>query len=174
MPASRIYAMLVLLVCNRSIRILALVLTFAASGGCEHGPTRYQVSGHVFYKDGSVPQGEVCTVHFLPSDRSPSKTRHGASGAFGTDGAFELMTRKPGDGVDPGEYTVTFAVRKSIKDPVSLIAEKYTNPHKTPYKVTVDRDRDDLKFEIEPRLAMSTNARLRGAEKPSDINKAMK
>jgi hypothetical protein len=109
-----------------------------------------QVRGKVFYKDGTVPQAAVCVVRFQPTEQSTAKIRKGATSAIEPDGSFELCTRVPGDGVYHGEYAVTFAVLKSVMDMTPLIQEKYTRPDTTPYKVTVDDDIDDLKFEIEP------------------------
>jgi hypothetical protein len=116
--------------------------------GCNRGPAMSQVSGKVFYKDGSVPRGGVCAVRFEPI--SAVEVRKGASGTIEPDGSFTMWTRKPGDGVYHGEYAVTFAVWKAVMDPTSLIQDKYTRSDTTPYKVTVDGDQHDLKFEIEP------------------------
>jgi len=107
-----------------------------------------QVSGKVLYPDGSVPKGGICTVQFVPI--SAVEVRKAATGFIGSDGSFEMYTRKPGDGVFLGEYAVTFAVWKGPRDPTSLIDEKYTASTTTPYKVKIDGDKTDLAFEIEP------------------------
>jgi hypothetical protein len=117
---------------------------------CGCGSDTAKVSGKVFYKDGTVPKGEVCALRFEPTQESTAKVRKAASGAIGPDGSFELNTRQAGDGVHKGEYAVTFVVRKSAMEGGSLVAEKYTNAATTPYKVTVDRNLSALKFEIEP------------------------
>jgi hypothetical protein len=113
----------------------------------------YQVRGKVLYKDGSVPKGGVCVVQFIPTSESTGEVRRGAGGPINPDGSFEMHTRKAGDGVFPGEYAVTFAVWPGPMDPRPLVLPKYINPKTTPYKVTVDHNIDDLKFEIEPQPA---------------------
>jgi hypothetical protein len=107
-----------------------------------------QVSGEVFYTDGSVPQAGVCLVRFEPLNAV--EIRKGAVGYIQPDGSFEMWTRVPGDGVYHGEYAVAFTVRKGVMDHTPYIVEKYMRSDMTPYKVTVDDDIEDLKFEIEP------------------------
>jgi hypothetical protein len=109
-----------------------------------------QVSGKVLYKDGSVPRGGVCVVNFQPATNSTAEVRKGASGAIGSDGAFEMWTRMPGDGVYHGEYNVAFVILKGPSDPTPLVQPKYANARTSGYEVTVDDDISDLKFEIEP------------------------
>lgn len=118
--------------------------------GCNRGPTMHEVSGHVFFKDGTVPQGGIAVVVLQPRKDSTAQVRKGASGAIRSDGSFELWTKKQGDGVFQGEYQVAFTVLKAPMDPKPLIVEKYTRPETSGYEVTVDRDISDLKFEIEP------------------------
>jgi hypothetical protein len=109
-----------------------------------------RVSGKVFYKDGSVPRGAVCVVSLLPTDDSTAEIRKGATGAIAEDGAFDMMTRKPGDGVYLGDYSVTFTVLRNPRDPgTSLISPKYGNPATTPYKLKVDGNKEGLRYEIE-------------------------
>jgi hypothetical protein len=130
---------------------LVLALLGLACTGCEHGPRMYKVSGKVTFKGGSMPHAGVCTVQFIPSTDTTATERKGAGGAINPDGTFEMHTRKPGDGVVPGEYDVTFAIWPGPMDPRSLILPKYTSPSTTPFKnVKIDRDRSDLEFEVEP------------------------
>jgi len=134
-------------------RWFVVVLALGALAGCgERGPKMHQVSGHVFYKDGSVPTGGVCLVGLEPAENSTAKIRKGATGVIGPDGAFELITRKPGDGVHDGEYAVRFVVRKNGLDPAtSLIPQKYESGTTSGIEhIVVDRDISDLKFELEP------------------------
>jgi len=110
----------------------------------------YRVRGHVFYKDGTVPRGAVAVVVLQPKKDTTAELHKGASGAINPDGSFELFTRKGGDGVYKGEYDVGFTVLKATMDPKPLILDKYTRPGEAGYSVVVDRNIDDLKFEIEP------------------------
>jgi hypothetical protein len=123
----------------------------AATVGCDKGPATAKVSGKVFYKDGTVPRGGVCTVQFLPVAGSTAAVRSAASGVIESDGSFVLARRKAGDGVYLGDYSVIFAVWRNPLDPsTSMIAPKYGSPAMTPYKITVEHDVSDLKYEIEP------------------------
>lgn len=135
---------------NRVLLVPLCLTAVAFSLGCNRGPEMYEVSGHVYYKDGTVPRGGVAVVFLQPTKESSATVRKGASGAIQPDGSFQLWTRRAGDGVHKGEYNVGFNVLKSPMDPKPLIHEKYTNPATSGYSVTVDRDINDLKFEIEP------------------------
>jgi hypothetical protein len=44
---------------------------------------------------------------------------------------------------------------KGPMDPTSLILPKYTNSNDPPYEITVDSNKDDLKYEIESLPGMS-------------------
>ena len=121
-----------------------------------------KVSGTVTYTDGKIPQGDVAVVRFNPEDGSTAVIRKGASGSISPDGRFEMMTRVPGDGVYYGEYAVTFVVLRA-GSPGNSVLHKYTNPRTTPFKVKIDGNKDDLKFEIES-AAGATSA---GGPKPS-------
>jgi hypothetical protein len=119
--------------------------------GCDRGPDMAQVSGKVFYKDGTVPKGAVALVQFSPTQGSSAEVRKGATGAIMPDGSFTLYTRRPGDGVYHGEYNASFSVLKAVMDPKQMIQPHYTNSALTPYKdIKVEDDIEDLKFEIEP------------------------
>jgi hypothetical protein len=110
----------------------------------------YQVSGKVLYKDGSVPKAPVALVRFEPTQKSTAEIRKAATGEIGPDGSFTLYTRKPGDGVIPGEYHVAFTLCKSAVDTTPMIPAKYAFANQSPYTITVDGNKTDLKYEIEP------------------------
>jgi hypothetical protein len=122
----------------------------------------YQVSGKVHYKDGTVPKGGVALVGFTPTKESTAEVRQAATGAIGPDGSFTMFSRVVGDGVYAGDYIVTFAVAKAPMDPTPLIMAKYMSPATTPYKITVDGNKDNLDYEIEP-LPGVTGAAATGA-----------
>jgi hypothetical protein len=131
--------------------LLGALAILAGITGCGKGLGMVHVRGKVTYKDGSAPKGGARAIRFEPAQDTTAEVRKAAAGEIGTDGSFEMFTKRPGDGVIPGKYNVTFTVVKGSHDPVSLIQEKYTVSATTPYKdVTIDRDVDDLKFEIEP------------------------
>lgn len=132
------------------VELLVMMAIVAGLGGCDDRPATARVRGRVMFKDGSVPQSEVCVVRFEPTADSAAPIRKAASGEIERNGSFEMYTRKPGDGVFLGNYAVTFSVWKDRDTPESLIAEKYTKSDTTPYKIQVERDVDDLVYEIEP------------------------
>jgi len=136
---------------KRTHALYATLLTALVVGGCSGGPKVAQVSGKVTYPDGSIPQGGVRVVQFIPTDDTPAEIRKGASGAIQDDGSFTMATHKPGDGVYHGKYIVTFSVWKAPREPVSLIKEEYTQAGTSPYTVVVDGNKSDLEFEIEPK-----------------------
>jgi hypothetical protein len=142
---------------QRALVVLLLLVIFA-SLGCDRGPKMVQVRGTVTYKDGSVPKGGVRVVRFEPDMNTPEETRRTASGQIETDGSFELFTRRPGDGVFPGNYAVTFTIWKAPREAVSYVHEKYTASATSPYHVSIEDDTDDLKFEIEPPDAAKSGA----------------
>ncbi len=132
-----------------SVLLLGLLCVIAV-GGCNRGPKMVQVSGKVFYKDGTVPHGGVCVVNFNPTPDSTAQIKKVAGGPIDSDGSFSLTTLTPNDGAYVGEYAVTFTVLASPIDPRPLILPKYASPVHTPFKVKIDSDVSDLKFEIEP------------------------
>jgi hypothetical protein len=125
------------------------MVAMTAASGCRRGPAMANVRGKVFYKDGTVPNGSLAIVKFIPTDDSPAEVRKGATGAIESDGTFDMVTRIYGDGVYLGKYAVTFAVEKGEGPSKSVVVQKYTNKATTPFTVEVTDDVDDLKFEIE-------------------------
>jgi hypothetical protein len=105
-------------------------------------------------------------VQFLPTANSTATVRSAATGVIQPDGSFQMSTKQAGDGVVVGDYNVTFLVWRSPTDPsTSMIAPKYGIPGMTPYKITVDRDVSDLKYEIEPMPGVAGAAAAAGAAK---------
>jgi hypothetical protein len=137
---------------ERGLKLLfmSVLASMCAFAGCNRGPAMSQVSGTVLFPDGSVPKGGVCVVQFQPAAGTTAEVSKGASGAIQPDGTFEMWTKRPGDGVYHGDYVVTFAIFKGAMDMTPMISAKYTRPDTSPYKVTVDDDLEDLKFEVEP------------------------
>jgi hypothetical protein len=108
-----------------------------------------RVRGKVHFKDGTIPQGDLAIVKFNPTQDSTGQFRKSATGTIDPkDGSFEMNTRMAGDGVHYGDYTVTFTVADS--NARILVAPKYSKPAESPFKITVDRNRSDLDYEVEP------------------------
>jgi hypothetical protein len=148
---------------RRRLLVFAIAVPcLVATAGCHRGPRMYEVSGKVHYKDGSVPRGGVAVVNFRPTKESTAEVRQGASGAIGPDGSFSMFSRVTGDGVYAGDYAVTFTVIKGPMDPTSLILPKYMNALTPPFTITVDENKTDLDFEIEPLPGVSGAAAASG------------
>ena len=130
-------------------RIGLIVLGLCFVAGCHKGPEMYQVSGQVRLKDGGVPKAPIALIRFEPVKDSSATIRRNATSPIAPDGSFTLFTRKPGDGVNKGEYKVAFTFCKSPVDTKPMVADKYWNPNESPYSVTVDQDLVDQVFEVE-------------------------
>lgn len=136
---------------RRNLVTLAIVLLcIAGTTGCPQGPRKYQVSGTVHYKDGSVPKGSIAVVQFQPVRDSTAEVHRSASGAINPDGSFTMNARAAGEGVYAGDYIVVFNVANNLMDPKPLVLEKYWKSTLSPFKVTVDHNMTDLNYEIEP------------------------
>jgi hypothetical protein len=109
----------------------------------------YQVSGRAQYEDGSPIKGAVRIIRFEPASDSTATIRKAAAGTIAEDGSFELFTRKPGDGVYPGKYAVTFSILTQAMGGTSLVPMYYTHGKTTPFDIVVDDDKDGLLFELE-------------------------
>jgi hypothetical protein len=127
------------------IVVLPCVVAISGCGGKQ----MYHVRGKVTYKDGSVPTGMLAVVIFSPLPDSTAVIRKGASGAIEADGTFEMVTRMSGDGVNAGEYGVTFRILRDATTQTSLVSPKYTRPTSPAFTVKVDHDISDLSYEIE-------------------------
>lgn len=92
-------------------------------------------------------------VRLEPDADSTAVIRKGASGSIAEDGAFEICTLRPGDGVHLGKYAVTFTFLKSFTEQKQMIAQKYTTAATTPYHLNLERDADGLEYELEPASA---------------------
>jgi hypothetical protein len=136
---------------DRRLILFALVVLpcAAALAGCQRGPEMYQVRGKIVYRGGVAPQGGVAVVQLVPKSETTAEVRKGASSGIGPNGELEFSTRIAGDGVYKGEYGVMFAHQRSVMDSTTLIPEKYRSPATSGYEVVVDKDIDDLVFEIE-------------------------
>lgn len=136
------------IVLPRRCAVVVAIVGLALVAGCSRRTT-YQVTGHAQYKDGSPITGGVRLVHFEPTASSPATIRKAATGEIGADGSFEMFTRKPGDGVIPGKYAVTFVVMDKPMGGKMLIPPKYVSPVDTPFEINVDGDKSGLSYELE-------------------------
>ena len=132
---------------NTSLARWCPCLTIFLFIGC--GGTTAEVSGRVEFVDGSPIQGGVRNISFIPTDDTTAKIRSTASGRIEDDGSFKLQGRRPTDGVQKGQYTVTIMALKDPRLGGLLVPEKYTVPKATPFKVDVTADKDDYLFQLD-------------------------
>jgi hypothetical protein len=140
----------------RRIKTLPLILLLFGIAGCNQGPKMVQVRGKVLNKDGSTIKRGVREIRFEPAADTTAVVRKTAIGQIQDDGSFELFTMKPGDGVLLGNYAVVISVMRGPRDPVQLIDAKYTTSATTPYHETIDQERTDLSYTVEPAGAAAT------------------
>ena len=134
---------------NKSCRLTAVIaLALVGQAGCGSREA-YQVSGRAQYKDGSPITGATRVIRLEPTADTTAEIRKAAGTTITADGSFELFTRKPGDGVIPGKYAVTFTVLDKPMGGKSLIPAKFTNPINTPFEIVVDGDKTELLYELD-------------------------
>ncbi|WP_425395170.1 hypothetical protein [Aeoliella sp.] len=133
---------------KRSIRNLRHLGFFVVVCVVGCGSDTAQVSGKVHYEDGSPVEGAIRVIRFEPTDAT-ADGRKVASGRLAEDGSYELMTKRPGDGVSKGKYKVTFTVLESPQTGVSLIKPEYMSADSSPLEVTVDHSGEDYNFTLE-------------------------
>jgi hypothetical protein len=156
----------VILICYRTWLVLIGLTCVCGLAGCG-SKQMYEVRGKVHYKDGSVPKGTVAVVLFSPAQNTTAEIRKGASGSIEPDGSFTMVTRMPGDGVNRGDYGVTFrVVHETPSSVISLVAPKYSTPMSPLFTVTVDRDISDLDYVIEKAEGAAATAALPEASGP--------
>jgi hypothetical protein len=133
---------------RRRICLSFLSLALPAVAGCGARES-YEVSGVARYKDGSPITGAVRVIRLEPTQDTTAKILKAAGGTIAPDGSFEMFTRKPGDGVIPGKYAVTFSVLESAMGGKSLIPQKYSSGVDTPFEIVVDEDKTGLTYELD-------------------------
>jgi hypothetical protein len=139
--------------CDRSrtaFAALAVILGLLIHVGCT-SRSAYQVSGRVQYKDGSPITGGSRVIHLEPAANTTAQIRKMATGEITSDGSFTMYTRKPGDGVIPGIYVITFSVLDKPMGGKSLIPAKYSSAADSPLSITVDGNKTELLYELEKR-----------------------
>ena len=63
--------------------------------------------------------------------------------------ASRCTRRRPGDGVIPGIYIVTFRILDKPMGGKSLVPDKYLQAATTPFDIQIDDSKTDLLFELE-------------------------
>jgi hypothetical protein len=115
-----------------------------------------QVTGTVKHPDGSVPKSEASGhVQFSPEDGSVPNARGGQAIFDKETGEFALYTERPGDGILPGKYKVTFRINKDYPPAPdgssSVIPLDYTQIETTPMSEVIDADHTRLELTVPKR-----------------------
>lgn len=111
--------------------------------GCENDPLKkVQVRGTVTFDGGPCP--EEGRVTFSPVEIPEGLPKRPAIGGFNTDGAYEAMSFRPGDGIVPGKYKVAVACFDSSKLSGAPSDAEYRNAS------YVSEDFEPLELVIEP------------------------
>ncbi|WP_146450401.1 hypothetical protein [Bythopirellula polymerisocia] len=132
---------------STATRILLIVSCVIASG-CGSDLELYPVTGRVVYKDGKpFPGGGI--VFQLQG----AGMLLGVSGDIGENGQFELGTREPGDGAQPGTYRVAvLPPARSERDDARLppiIDKRFTYPEESGLTYTVEKTSNEFLVEVE-------------------------
>jgi hypothetical protein len=114
--------------------------------GCEDSKGNLlTVTGTVRFADGSpivADQGGM--ILFMPDGGGKTPT-----GEVQADGAFTMMTEKPGDGVKPGKYKVVLQLWQDYRAGKLAVPAKYGDHTQTPLEVTVDADHTHFDLKVE-------------------------
>ncbi|MCC9606970.1 hypothetical protein LOC68_15190 [Blastopirellula sp. JC732] len=118
-------------------------------GGCSHQEHAYyakpttKVLGKVTV-DGAAP-GSPIVIKCHPADGIDPEHPSVTQALTGPDGAFQLSTYQDGDGVPPGDYSLTFfwgkynAISAGFVGPDRL-KNRYMKPEKSPIKLSIADD----------------------------------
>jgi hypothetical protein len=127
-----------------------LIVATALLAGCAGGDGKIQVTGMVTGADGSPIPCEGGTILFQPATTGENASGKHATGEVKPDGTFTMMTRTPGDGMQPGQYKVVLQLWKNYDKQELAVPKKYGNASTTPLEATVDGDHTHFEFKVEP------------------------
>jgi hypothetical protein len=111
-------------------------------GGTER-PKTIPIKGRVLV-DGAEP-GEFGKLFFTPTQPAPGYDRRPASGSFGPDGVYRVMSWEPDDGLVPGHYTVNVQPSDASK---SKIPPRFRDSGTSGLEVEVPMDQGEVEFDV--------------------------
>jgi hypothetical protein len=124
--------------------LLVLAGAWATQAPADRFPV-YPVTGKVIV-EGDFPAGATVVLHPVDSSRTIRPR-----GVVGVDGTFSVTTYLPADGAPAGEYKVTVAWNKPVRNRhgelvagPGLTPRAYTHPETTPFAVTVRSGDNEL------------------------------
>jgi hypothetical protein len=120
--------------------------------GCgSTGPEMARVNGKVTRHGKPLTQG---TITFVSTDDG----RANASSAIGAEGAYDLKTNAPGDGVQPGEYRVVVSDVNASEvlgsrpqahaKSATALPSKYANPDTSNLSAVVKSGQNTIPFDL--------------------------
>jgi hypothetical protein len=127
-----------------------LIIAAALTAGCGSKDGTMQVTGVVTDAAGSPIQCEGGSVLFQPATSGENAAGKHATGGVNPDGTFTMMTRTPGDGMQPGQYKVVLQLWKNYDKQELAVPKKYGDASTTPLEATVDGDHTHFEFKVEP------------------------
>lgn len=127
-----------------------LVVAAALMAGCGGGGGVLEVTGKVTDASGAPIPCEGGMVLFQPETTGENASGKHATGEVKPDGTFTMMTRMPGDGMQPGKYKVVLQLWKNYSKQQLAVPKKYGDPTTTPLEATVDGDNTHFEFKVEP------------------------
>jgi hypothetical protein len=134
-----------------TLRWLCLVALLGGSAGCGEDRGLVRVSGHVTL-DGQPMPGKGY-LRFVPLKVQPGYVRRAGMAHFETDGAYQVRSFEPNDGLFPGEYAVfpfCWEVEPQMAGPParSYLPAKYLDPKQPPFRLTVAEGQGALVFDV--------------------------
>lgn len=126
---------------------LSWVTILLACLGCGEKRT-LDVTGTVLAEGGVPIAAESSMVVFQPDDSSPNPGPRSATAAVEADGSFTLMTKRPGDGVMPGDYRVVLWIWSNYGKQVPAVPVDYTRHATTPLRARIDFDSTRFDFVV--------------------------
>lgn len=128
--------------------LIVAAVWMAGCGGGDGGAL--EVTGVVTNADGTPIPSEGGMVLFQPTTTGESSSAKHATGGVKPDGTFTMMTRTPGDGIQPGQYKVVLQLWKNYSKQELAVPKKYGDATTTPLEATVDGDHTHFEFKVEP------------------------
>lgn len=138
---------------DRRMLIVVAIAACIALPGCENDPLKkVQVRGTVTFDGGPCP--EAGRVTFSPIEIPEGLPKRPAVGGFQTDGTYEAMSFRPGDGLVPGKYKVAVACFDSSKlsgapSDAEYRNASYVSENFVPLDLVVEPGSSDITFDID-------------------------
>jgi hypothetical protein len=107
-------------------------------------PLTIPITGRVTI-DGQPP-GENGRLHFIPTQAAEGYVKRPATGAFGFDGVYRVMSWAPDDGLVPGHYTVNVMPGNSNK---TRIPKRYRDSGTSGLELDVPTDEISIEYNID-------------------------